>query len=133
MFGRSMSTLAVSAFAVSLAAAPTVAQDRDEASSVLTAEEARDLVVGRAETAADRRAALDAFLEKPAVRDVAEGAGIDIRRVESAAATLSDAEIERLEPRVRDAEKALAGGDTLVIGSTTIIIALLVIILIIVA
>lgn len=123
------SVLAVSVIAVCLVARPAAAQE----TSVLTADEARGLAAERAAAADERRAALDAFLDRPAVRDVAEGAGIDIRRVESAAATLTDAEIERLEPRLRDAEKALAGGDTIVIGSTTIIIALLIIILIIVA
>lgn len=132
MSGRTTSVLAVSVLAGSLLALPADAQETGEA-SILTPEETRDLVGERVEATADRRDALDAFLEKPEVRKVAEGAGIDIRRVESAAATLSDAELERLEPRLDAAEKALAGGDTLVIGSTTIIIALLVIILIIVA
>lgn len=132
MLGRTTSVLAVSVMAGSLLAVPAGAQEAEQA-SILTPEETRGLIGERVESAADRRAALDAFLQKPEVRKVAEGAGIDIRRVESAAGTLSDAEIERLEPRLDDAEKALAGGDTLVIGSTTIIIALLVIILIIVA
>lgn len=132
MLGRTTSVLAVSVLAGALLALPADAQEPGEA-SILTPEETRGLVGERVEATADRRAALDAFLEKPEIRKVAEGAGIDIRRVESAAATLSDAELERLEPRLDAAEKALAGGDTLVIGSTTIIIALLVIILIIVA
>lgn len=133
MFRRSTYALAASAMATCLLATPVTAQENGESSSILTAEETSGLVAEHADATADRRAALDAFLDEPAVREAAEGAGIDIRRVESAAATLSDTELERLEPRLRDAEEALAGGDTLVIGTTTIIIALLVIILIIVA
>jgi len=132
MSRRSMTALAVSVLGTALLASPARAQEPVEEPTILTAEETRALVSARADAAAERRAALDAFLERPAVRQVAEGAGIDIRRVESAAATLSDAEIERLEPRLRDAEEALAGGDTVVIGTTTLIIALLVIILIVV-
>jgi len=132
MSRRSMTALAVSVLGTALLASPARAQEPVEEPTILTAEETRALVSARADAAAERRVALDAFLERPAVRQVAEGAGIDIRRVESAAATLSDAEIERLEPRLRDAEEALAGGDTVVIGTTTLIIALLVIILIVV-
>ncbi len=130
MLRKSTCVIALSVAATSLAIRPLEAQD---GSSVLTGDEARRLVSERTETTAADRAALDAFLDTRAVRDVSRAAGIDIGRLESAVATLGDAEIERLRPRLGDAEAALAGGDTLVIGSTTIIIALLILILILVA
>jgi len=46
---------------------------------------------------------------------------------------MSDAEIERLEPSLRAADEALAGGATITIATTTIIIVALIIIIILVA
>jgi hypothetical protein len=73
-------------------------------------------------------------LEHPAVKEVAGRVGIDLRRATSAAATIDGEELRTIAAQARQAEQALAGGQSkVVISTTTIIIALLVVILIIVA
>ena len=124
---RPIGTLAVACLVF---AAPLHAQ---ESESVLSGEDVRNLVAERSEELTEQRSALARLLAHADVRRIAAGAGIDIRRVESAAATLSDEEIERLAPRLRDAEHALAGGEAVVISTTAIIIGLLILIVILVA
>lgn len=131
---RSISTLAIAVASMGAAAGgfELAAQDTDV--SVLSTAEVRSLVAERSNTAAERRSALSAFLEKSEVRRIASSAGIDIRDVESAAATLSDGEMERLEPSLRAADEALAGGAaTVTIATTTIVIVALIVIIILIA
>lgn len=130
---RSTSMLAIAVASMGAAAGGAELAAQESNVSVLSTAEIRSLVAERSNTLAERRSALSAFLEKPEVRRIASSAGIDIRDVESAAATLSDAEIERLEPPLRTAEEALAGGATITIATTTIIIVALVIIILLVA
>ena len=83
--------------------------------------------------AADREAVLR-VLDHPEVKAVAAGAGIDLRRVTSAVATLDAAELARVAAQAQQVEQSLAGGQSrIVISTTLIIIALLVLILIILA
>lgn len=130
---RSISTLAIAVASMGAAAGGFELAAQESDVSVLSTAEVRSLVAERSNTLAERRSALSAFLEKSEVRRIASSAGIDIRNVESAAATLSDAEMERLEPSLRSAEEALAGGATVTIATTTIIIVALIIIIILVA
>jgi hypothetical protein len=82
---------------------------------------------------ADREAVLR-LLTRPEVQAIAGDTGIDLRRVESAVGTLDGSQLAEVAAQARQAEHALAGGQSRVVISTTmIIIALLVIILIIVA
>ena len=84
-------------------------------------------------TSADRADVLR-VLDHPEVKAVAGRAGIDLRRAASAVATLDSQELGTLAVQARQAEEALAGGQSKVVISTTmIIIGLLVLILIIVA
>jgi hypothetical protein len=84
-------------------------------------------------TAADRETILR-LLERPDVKAVAGDLGLDLRRAQSAIATLEGPQLTELAAQARQAEQALAGGQSRVVISTTmIIIALLVLILIIVA
>jgi hypothetical protein len=83
--------------------------------------------------AADREAVLR-LLDRPDVQAVAGDIGLDLRRAQSAIATLDGQQLTDLAAQARQAEQALAGGQSRVVISTTlIIIALLVLILIIVA
>jgi hypothetical protein len=83
--------------------------------------------------AADREAVLR-LLARPDVRAIAGDVGIDLRRVESAVGTLEGSQLAEVAGQARQADEALAGGQSRVVISTTvIIIALLVLILIIVA
>jgi len=83
--------------------------------------------------AADREAVLR-LLERPEVQAVAGDIGLDLRRAETAIATLDGQQLTDLAAQAQQVERALAGGQsTVVISTTVIIIALLVLILIIVA
>ena len=83
--------------------------------------------------AAEREAVLR-VLAHPEVKAVAAGAGIDLRRVTSAVATLNAAELAQVAAQAQQVEQSLAGGQSrIVISTTLIIVALLVLILIIVA
>jgi hypothetical protein len=85
-------------------------------------------------SAAADRADVLRVLEHPAVQEVAGRAGIDVRRAASAVATIDGEELGTLAAQARQAEEALAGGQSRVVISTTmIIIGLLVLILLIVA
>ena len=69
------------------------------------------------------------LLQHPEVERIAGSAGIDLRRAQSKAATLSGSELEELAARASVAQSQLAGGDTIVISATAIIIVLLILIL----
>ena len=84
-------------------------------------------------TAADREAVLR-VLGNAEVKGIAERAGIDLRRATGAVSTLQGEDLARVTSQARQAETALAGGQSKITVSTTlVIIALLVLILIIVA
>ena len=74
------------------------------------------------------------LLERDEVKEVAGTAGLDLRRAVSAVATLDGQALADAAAQARQAEQALAGGQSrITISTTLIIIALLVLILIIVA
>jgi hypothetical protein len=80
------------------------------------------------------RAAILRVLERSEVKSVAARAGIDLRGVAGAVATLDAAQLAAVATQAQQVDQALAGGaSTVVISTTTIVIALLVLILIIVA
>ena len=73
-------------------------------------------------------------LEHPAVREVAANAGIDLRRAANTVEKVGNQQIGALAAQARQAERALAGGQSkITISTTVIIIGLLVLILLIVA
>jgi hypothetical protein len=86
-----------------------------------------------ARTAADRETVLR-LLERPEVQAVAGDLGLDLRRAQTAIATLEGQQLTDLAAQAQQVEQALAGGQSrIVISTTLIIIALLVLILLIVA
>ena len=91
-------------------------------------------VQDRAADAAADRETVTQLLQRPDVQAIAGDLGLDLRRAESAIATLDDQRLTELAAQARQAEQALAGGQSSVTISTTmIIIGLLVLILLIVA
>ena len=83
---------------------------------------------------ADDREAIRRVLKTEQVREVAEGAGLDLRRAETAVAALDDAEVGLIAAQARAVNDVLVGGQsTVTISTTAIIIGLLVLILLIVA
>ena len=82
---------------------------------------------------ADRAAIHDA-LNRPAVRELAAKAGLDLERVSATVDTLGGADLQRAAVAAQQVNTALVGGSgNIVISTTTVIIALLVLLLIIVA
>jgi len=78
------------------------------------------------------RAAVQRVLERPDVRAVAAQIGVDMRRAQSAVATLQGDQLTELATRARQVEQQLAGGQgSVTISYTLIIIGLLVLILLI--
>ena len=74
------------------------------------------------------------FLERSEVRAIAGKYGVDIQRADSAVATMNAADLASVAAKARQADEALAGGQSsFTISTTTIIIVLLVLILLIVA
>ena len=83
---------------------------------------------------ADEREAIRRVLQLEHVRKVAEGAGLDLRRAETAVAALDDSDAELLAAKARTVNEALTGGQsTIEISTTAIIVILLLLILLIVA
>ena len=78
------------------------------------------------------RALVQRVLEQPAVRELADELGVDIRRAQSAVATLDGEPLTRLATQARQVDQALAGGQgSVTISYTLIIIGLLVLILLV--
>jgi hypothetical protein len=80
------------------------------------------------------RDAVQRLLARPDVQALAKEVGLDVRRAQTAVATLDAEQLSELATHARQAEQGLAGGQgSIRISTTLIIIALLVIILLIVA
>lgn len=92
------------------------------------------VVADRVRQKSDDREAIRRVLELEQVRKVAAGAGLDLRRAQTAVAALDDSEVALLAAHARTVNEALAGGQgTIEISTTAIIVILLLLILLIVA
>ncbi len=114
-----------------LMAVPRVAAQQSHAAPPAAIEQALQQHLAASD---DDRAVVQRLLERPDVRKLAAEIGLDVRRAQAAVATLDGEQLSQLAAQARQAELALAGGQSSVrISTTLIIIALLVIILLIVA
>jgi hypothetical protein len=77
---------------------------------------------------ADRQA-IQQLLGQPAVRQIAEAAGLDLERAHASTALLSGTELRDLASRAREANAGIGGSHTVTITTTTLIIVLLIIII----
>jgi hypothetical protein len=77
------------------------------------------------------RETLRTFLQNPAVKSVAEKAGLPIDRALASVSTLQGDELRQAATQARAVNQDLAGGATVIITTTTIIIILLVILIIV--
>ena len=92
------------------------------------------VVADHVQQTGDDREAILRVLEIDQVRKLAEGVGLDLKRVEAAVATLDDVEVGVIAAQARGVNDALVGGQSNVtISTTAIIIGLLLLLLIIVA
>ena len=98
-------------------------------------QQALDAAVQQHVSATDQdRETVRLFLERSEVRAIAGKYGVDIQRADTALATMNAADLASVAAKARQADEALAGGQSRVtISTTTIIIVLLVLILLIVA
>jgi hypothetical protein len=83
--------------------------------------------------AASDRETVARLLQRPEVQAIAGDLGLDLRRAESAVATLDGQQLTELAAQARLAEQALAGGQSVTISAIWIIIGLLLLILLILA
>jgi hypothetical protein len=83
-----------------------------------------------AQDQADRET-IRTFLQNPAVKGVAEKAGVSIEKADAAVSTLQGDELRQAAGQARTVNSQLAGGDSIVITTTTLIIILLIVILIV--
>ena len=98
-------------------------------------QQALDAAVQQHVSATDQdRETVRLFLERSEVRAIAGKYGVDIQRADTAVASMNAADLASVAAKARQADEALAGGQSKVtISTTTIIIVLLVLILLIVA
>ena len=85
-----------------------------------------------AATNTDRETVLR-LLERDEVKAIAGAAGLDLKTATSAVATMNAQELSEVAAQARQADQALAGGQTVTLNAVWIIIGLLIIILIVVA
>jgi hypothetical protein len=114
------------ALAVTLTASPVFAQQTHVINPKALDHAVQQRVV---QDQADREA-IRTFLQNPAVRGVADKAGLSVEKAEAAVSTLQGDELRQAAGQARVVNAQLAGGDTIVITTTTIIIILLIVILI---
>jgi len=109
--------------------------DQSAAHTHIAGQPVLDAAVQQHARATERdRDAVRLFLQRADVKAIAGKYGVDMRRAESAVAAMDASELARVATQARQAEDALAGGQSKVtISTTTIIIGLLVLILLIVA
>jgi hypothetical protein len=112
-----------------LIAVPVLAQEPpgDEDRRVLTSAAMDDALTGHESAADQQRADLTRLLSLPQVQDLAHDRGIDMGRVESAAAGLSDDQVEEIAPLVAEATALMRDG----LGTVTVSVAAIIIILLI--
>lgn len=104
--------------------APALAQNKSTVSSA-----ALDAAVTTVRPTSSR-AALQSFLATEDARNTAARFGVDAADLSAGVATLDDRTVDRLAERHGIGDRALAGGDRIVISTTAVIIALLVLILV---
>lgn len=128
---RGFSVMAFVLFLGLFAAGPVAAQQASGgAGDQIFGSSAMESAVADHEAAADRqRGVLADLLARDEVREVARDRGIEMEKVESAASTLSDEELEELSPLLAEAAEAMRQGNTITISVYTVIIILLLLIL----
>jgi hypothetical protein len=87
-------------------------------------------VVAHESAAESQRNQVTEFLARPDVQEVARDRGIDMARVNSAAAGLSDAELKGVAPLIAEPVATLQSGGTITVSVAAVIIILLILILV---
>lgn len=126
---RTLLSIVVVTFLFSAAATPAQAQVSHAAPQSVLDAAVQDHVTN---DASDRET-VQRLLERPEVQALAKNLGLDLRQAASAVSTLDAQQLATAAAQARQAEQALAGGQSsITISTTMIIIGLLVLILIVV-
>ncbi|HSR41431.1 MAG TPA: PA2779 family protein [Longimicrobiales bacterium] len=126
---RVLETLFLAVCLTALGAAPVPAQQSSSSSGRTMSASAIDAALADHRSEADQqRAQLADLLARDEVREMAQQQGIDMGRVESAAAGLSDAQVKTVSPLVAAAMAQDEGGG---LGHITISVAALIVILLV--
>lgn len=112
-----------------LASSPALAQ---QARHVATADAMRAAVAGKAQAEQQTRETVRRVLKNEQAAAVAARLGLNVVKAEAALATLSSTELARLAEPARQADAALAGGQsTIVISTTTLLLIIIIVILLV--
>ena len=130
---RSTCSVLAVVLTVSMAASPARASQGQTTQHVAGQQQLDAAVQQHVQSVDQDREAVRRFLERDEVRAVAGKYGIDMRRADSAVSVLDATELSSIAAKARQADEALAGGQSVTVSVTTIIIILLVLILLIVA
>lgn len=110
-----------------LVSSPALAQQNRH---VVSTSAMRDAVAAKAVTEQQTRDAVRRVLKNDQAAAVAARLGLNMVKAEAALATLSSAELSRLAEPARQADAALAGGQsTIVISTTTLLLIIIIVIL----
>lgn len=130
---RVLDTLFLAVCLTAASAAPVLAQQASSSSDQTVSSSVIDVALAGHESEADQqRAQLADLLAREEVRDLAHQRGIDMERVEAAAAGLSDVQVRNVAPLVAAAIPQQNGGGlgTITISVAAVIVILLVLILV---
>ena len=125
--GIRWSTIALCA---SLCLVAPVAFAGDPAASAVSAEQMDEAIASKVNRDGDARASVLTLLQRPEVKAMAAGYGLDVRGAEAAVGTLEGAELETLAAHAAQADAALVGGDTVRIGLVAALLIVIIVILV---
>lgn len=124
-FGRCLAAFLGVALTI-LPVAPALADD-----SVVSRADLDRAVAARHDADEASRTAIRALLARDEVKSIAKDAGLDLRRAQSAVATLDGDELRALAAQAASADAALAGGTTIQISLVAALLIVIIIILLV--
>ena len=111
----------------------TVSTAFAEQTHVVSRASITDTVKQRVDAQDANRAAVQTALTRPEVREIASQMGVDLKKAEQLAGTMSGADLEQAATVARQVNDSLVGGASTIVISTTAVVIVLLIVLILVA
>ena len=122
---------AVIALAASVMTGPP-AQAAETSASAVSVSQMDEALARNTTRDQEARGTIRSLLQRPEVRELAAGHGLDLRRAEAAVGTLEGAELQTLAAQAGQADAALVGGDrTVRIGLVAALLILIIVILLV--
>ena len=108
-----------------------LAHSSDNVVSLATEVDLDNAIAKTLDQEAAARGTITALLQRDDVRKIAEGRGLDLRRAETAVATMQGDDVQRLSLLAADVDAKLAGGDQVVsISLVTLLLIVIIVILV---